>query len=125
MMNSAVILVVDDERNALEIRKLVLEGAGYSVIATTESSEAIRVVESQNIDLVISDHLLIGHTTGADLARQIKRIRPTLPVMLFSGVNDLPEGAENADFFVSKTEGPAALLEKVAAALATNSPGVE
>ena len=116
-MTKRVILLIDDEAKALELRKLVLERAGYSVLTTTKGDKALQIIRSQAVDLVISDHLLIG-ASGTELAGRIKETNPGVPVMLLSGVNELPEGVEKADLFVSKTEGPSALLEKVAALLA-------
>ena len=116
-MKNPLILIVDDEETALEIRRMLLENAGYSVLATSHWSAAVQAVQSKRVDLVISDHLLIGFT-GAQLARKVKEINSQIPVILLSGVNEIPEDAEDADLFISKLEGPVVLLEKVAAVLA-------
>lgn len=115
-MNTArppTILCIDDEPAALKLRTLLLEQAGYRVVPAGSADTALQLFESQTIDLVISDHLL-PDMTGADLTRQMKLERPFVPVMLFSGVADVPDGASHADLFLSKTEDPVALLGKVA-----------
>jgi len=113
---SAVILCVDDEENPLVLRKLVLEKAGYKVVPARSAREALEIVATQTIDLVLTDHLMPG-VKGSELARQIKAQFPRTRVVLLSGVNELPEGAEIADAFVSKVEGPDTLCKQIAAVL--------
>lgn len=120
-MNKAVILCVDDERNALILRKLVLQKAGYDVITAGSAREALEIAASRNIDLVLSDHLMPG-TTGVELARQLKSQYPQIPVVLLSGVNEIPSGADAADVFLSKIEGPDRLCREIAAVLDASSP---
>jgi CheY-like chemotaxis protein len=108
-----VILCVDDERISLMIRSRVLEKAGHDVIPARSASEALEILQSRPVDLVLTDLLMPG-MNGADLAREVKRQNPTLPVVLFSGVNELPPEHSHADLFLSKLEGPVFLCEKVA-----------
>lgn len=113
------ILCVDDESIALALRQRVLEKAGYTVVPAANAATALELFESQTVDLVISDHLL-PDLSGAELTREMKRSRPFVPIMLFSAVAEVPQGAEHADLFVSKTGGPAELLEKIADLLRCN-----
>jgi CheY-like chemotaxis protein len=114
--HKAVILCVDDEQNPLTLRKLVLQRAGYEVLTATSAKEALELVASRKLDLVLSDHLMPG-MHGTELAEQIKAEHPELPVILISGVNELPAGSAIANAFVSKSEGPDALCKEVAAIL--------
>ena len=124
-----VILCVDDEENSLLLRKLVLEKAGYEVLTATSAQEALRVTDSRNVDLILSDHLMPG-MSGTELAQQVKAHFPRLPVVLISGINEIPAGAHVADAFLSKVEGPAALCKEIASVLmsagacASHSSGV-
>lgn len=112
-----VILCVDDEPNSLILRKLVLQRAGYEVFTASSGHEAIDLLASQKVDLVLSDQLMPCQT-GTDLARMIKSRWPSLPVILLSGVNEIPTDAEIADLFVSKVEGPVNLCQKIDEVLA-------
>jgi CheY-like chemotaxis protein len=114
------ILCVDDEPNALAIRKMLFQNAGYTVFAALDGATALKLFASRDFDVVVSDHLLPGES-GAELARQMKLLKPNVPVALLSAVRDLPDGLEIADAFISKTEGPAQLLERVAALLKISS----
>lgn len=109
---TAVILCVDDEPNALILRKLVLQKAGYDVITAISAVQALDVLTTQKVDLVLSDQLMPGQT-GTELTRQIKNKWPNIPVILLSGVNEIPPDAEVADLFLSKVEGPVNLCRSV------------
>lgn len=109
---AAVILCVDDEPNALTLRKLVLQKAGYDVVTANSARQALEVLAARRVDLVLSDQLMPGQT-GTELARQIKNKWPSLPVILLSGVNEIPPDAEVADMFLSKVEGPINLCRSV------------
>ena len=111
------ILCVDDEQLPLALRKLVLEKQGYQVLTANSGVEALRIIEADHVDLVLTDQLMPGGT-GTELAQTIKQTRPGMPVVLISGVNEIPADAKYADLFISKVEGPTAMCQKVAAVLA-------
>lgn len=111
-----VILCVDDEQTPLTLRRFVLEKAGYSVVTAGSAEEALEILSRQPVDLLLSDQLMPG-TIGTELARKAKAAHPQLPVIVLSGVNEIPSDAEFADLFLSKVEGPEALCEKISALL--------
>ncbi|OPX98467.1 MAG: Blue-light-activated protein [Syntrophorhabdus sp. PtaB.Bin006] len=84
------ILFVDDEEMIREMGHELLERLGYTVTSTTSSLEALSLVEndSSRFDLVITDQTMPG-MTGLDLARNILRLRPDLPVILTTGFSHL------------------------------------
>ncbi len=51
--------------------------------------------------------------SGTELAKRVKAIRPELPVILISGMNEIPTDANYADRFVSKVEGPESLFQAI------------
>jgi CheY-like chemotaxis protein len=110
--SKALILCVDDEPNSLVLRKLVLQKAGYDVVTANSAMLALDVLTSRRVDLVLSDQLMPG-LTGTELARQIKSKWPSLPVILISGVNEIPADAGIADLFMSKVEGPAMMCQNI------------
>jgi len=98
---SQIILCVDDEEVALKIRCLVLSSAGYDVVSATNADEALELLRTRPIDLVITDHLL-GRTTGTELAARIKGHQPHTRIALLSGLGEPPEGSEYADAYLQK-----------------------
>jgi CheY-like chemotaxis protein len=118
----SIILCVDDEVTPLTIRKFVLQKAGFHVITAGSAKDALEILRTTNVDLVVSDHLM-PEMTGTQLVAHVKRMHPTLPFMLLSGVNDLPDGAELADEFLSKLEGPEMMIGRVRLLLAKRPSG--
>jgi DNA-binding NtrC family response regulator len=108
----AVILCVDDEPNSLALRKLVLQKAGFEVVTANSALLALDVLSSRPIDLVLSDQLMPGKT-GTELAQMVKAQWPGLPVILISGVNEIPPDAGFADLFMSKVEGPVIMCQNI------------
>lgn len=107
------ILCVDDEDVPLFLRKRVLEKSGYEVITANSARQALAVLETRDVDLVLSDQLMPG-MTGTQLAKIIKERRTSLPFILISGVNEMPPDIGYADVFISKLEGPVSLCQKIA-----------
>jgi CheY-like chemotaxis protein len=108
-----IILCVDDEPTALFLRKAVLQKFGFEVITASSAKEALSVLaDNQAVDLVLTD-LLMPEIVGTELARLVKEQFPGLPVVVVSGVNEIPPEVVHADLFVSKLEGPIALHERL------------
>lgn len=99
---SASILLVDDEEMLTEVNGSILETLGYSVTTCNNGAEALRVfsAEPDAIDLVITDMTMPG-MTGLDLAAEIKKIKPSAPVLLCTGFNEqlTKEKAEETGIF--------------------------
>ena len=116
-MGSRTILCIDDNAAALHVRKLVLESAGYSVIAASSGEEALRAFNSgRAVHLVLSDQFLPGET-GAQVTAKMKRLKPDIPVVILSGALLEPECIEHADLFLTKTGTPSELLQAIGALL--------
>lgn len=115
-LNNTIILCVDDEELPLTLRKRVLESQGYQVIAACSAADAMRTLNDRTVDLVLTDQLM-PDGTGTELTRSIKKKWPDLPVILISGISEIPADAKYADLFISKIEGPAVLFAKISAIL--------
>jgi excisionase family DNA binding protein len=83
----ASILVVDDEEVVRSLFKETLEELGHKVITTETATEGLEVVKQQDLDLVFLDLKMPG-MDGAELFRQIKAIKPRLPVTIITGYPD-------------------------------------
>jgi CheY-like chemotaxis protein len=110
--SSITILCVDDEETPRTLRKLILQKQGYQVVTAASGDEALEVLNRANIDLVLSDQMMPG-MTGTELTKSVKAMRPAMPVILISGVNEIPEDASYADRFISKIGGPELLFKTV------------
>jgi len=113
MRPKKTILCVDDNEQALSIRKLMLETRGYRVAACTSTSQALETFRRGGIDLVLSD-LLTSAVDGAALVSTIKDLSPETPAILFSGKVKVYEKETRADLFLPKgMYAPVELLERI------------
>jgi CheY-like chemotaxis protein len=111
--SSITILCVDDEETPRTLRKLILQKQGYQVITAASGAEALEVLTRASVSLVLSDQMMPG-MTGTELTKSVKAMRPAMPVILISGVNEVPDDASYADRFISKVGGPELLFKTVA-----------
>ena len=83
------ILLVDDEDMIVDITKEMLEQLGYHISAFINSHEALEAFRMQpgKYDLVITD-MTMPNMTGDRLAREMKKIRKDIPVIICTGYNE-------------------------------------
>jgi CheY-like chemotaxis protein len=120
-MNTSVgerplVLCIDDAEVALRVRKLLLTSAGYSVLTAASGEEGLELFKHNHVQLVIADHFL-SNKSGAEIAAEMRQIKPQVPILIVSAAAEKPAGLEFADGFLSKGEGPDALLDSVAGLL--------
>jgi CheY-like chemotaxis protein len=112
--DSAVVLCVDDETVGLSVRKAVLESQGYRVFTAQNGSDALAAFSTEQIDLVVLDYKMPG-MNGAIVAERMKQLNPVVPILLLSAYIDLPsETLALVDKYLTKGEGPAAMLGAIA-----------
>jgi CheY-like chemotaxis protein len=112
------LLCVDDDERGLHVRKLVLEATGYQVCIASCGSSAMSIFRRQQVDCVVLDYVMPG-VTGKEVAVQMKRLRPYVPIVLFTSMPALPDDIwPFVDRYVEKASGPRALIEAVASVLA-------
>ena len=113
MRPKRTILCVDDNEQALSIRKVMLETRGYRVVACTSGQQALEAFRQGGVDLVLTDLLMPG-MDGASLVDQIKDTSPETPAILFSGKVKAYEKETRADLFLPKgMYAPMELLERM------------
>ena len=78
------ILIVDDEKNIREGLSKALALAGYRTLMAATGSEAVRVLERDAVDLVISDLRMPG-LSGEQLLRRVVSAYPAIPVIILTG----------------------------------------
>lgn len=92
------ILLVDDEENLIYGTERMLKQLGYRVVARTDPRQALYVFRSEpdQFDLVITDQSM-PRMSGIELARELTRIRPDIPIILCTGYDPVASGAETSD----------------------------
>ncbi len=114
MRPKKTILCVDDNEQALAVRKFLLETrGGYRIVAACNGKEAVERFRQGGIDLVLSD-LVMPHMNGNDMVRRMKEIAPEVPMILISGSVKLFDHGNYADAFLPKgSSSPSEMLERI------------
>ena len=112
------LLYVDDDPLRLEVITARLRLLGYEVLTATNGPEAVALFDQQKrLDLAVVDYYMPG-MSGDLVAMEIKSKRPEVPVIIFSGLFTLSEMVVAfVDGFVSTSDDPDALLDKIAEVL--------
>jgi two-component system, OmpR family, response regulator CpxR len=113
MKPKKTILCVDDNEQALSIRKVMLETRGYRVLACHSGEQALETFRCGGVDLVLTDLIMPG-VDGSRLIAEIKRVSPHTPAILISGRSKIYERDTLADVFLPKgMYEPIDLLERI------------
>ncbi|MCC8979566.1 hybrid sensor histidine kinase/response regulator [Bradyrhizobium acaciae] len=90
----AIILLVDDDPLIAMSTMEMLEDLGHRVIGASSGPHALDILRSdQEIDLMMTDHVMPG-MTGIELAAAARKVRPQLLVLLATGYAELPDGIQ-------------------------------
>ena len=123
------VLVVDDERDILELIRYNLEREGYAVDTVTSGEEALLLSSRITPALVILDLMLPG-LDGLEVCRRLKRNDATksIPVLMLTAKtedSDIVTGLEmGADDYITKPFSPKVLVAGVRATLRRNTESV-
>lgn len=114
------ILVVDDETSMREFLDMLLSKEGYQISLAKNGKQALRLIQTNSYDLVLSD-IRLGDVTGLDVLREVKKKDPDTVVILISAystteiaVEAMNEGAYD---FVPKPFDNTELKQTIARAL--------
>ncbi|MCU1283721.1 MAG: response regulator receiver protein [Acidobacteriales bacterium] len=107
------LLYIDDKPERLVVLKAVLESTGYRVLTADSGLRGLELFLAEPIDLVILDYYMPSMDGGA-VATKMRRLRPNVPIIIFSGALTLPELViAMVDGYISTSEEPELLLEKI------------
>lgn len=108
-----MVLCVDDEPVGLRVRKLLLEHAGFQVLTALSGREGLELFSQHTICAVVLDFAM-PEMNGGQVAAEMKRRNPSVPILMLSAYVDLPEEALNhVDARALKGESPLVLLSEL------------
>jgi DNA-binding response OmpR family regulator len=87
-----VILCIDDEPDALALRRKLLETAGYRVLLATTPKEGIQLFRANRIDVVLLDYWM-ADMNGLLVAEELRRANSNVPVVMLSGFRSILDEA--------------------------------
>jgi two-component system, cell cycle sensor histidine kinase and response regulator CckA len=83
-----LVLVVDDEAVVRDVTALLLENAGFRVVAAASGEEALALLERDgDVEVALLDAMLPDHD-GGEIAAALRRRRPGLPIVVASGYDE-------------------------------------
>ena len=87
--DQALILIVDDDYDFLEINRFILEGAGYRVVTATNPAEAQLRIADRTPDLVITDLMMTSIDAGFAFSALLKGDPRTagVPIIISTSVS--------------------------------------
>lgn len=134
--NPALILLVDDDYDFLELNRMILERAGFRVVTAAEPQQALQKMAVEKPDLVISDLMMTSFDSGFSFARTIKEdpVFAGIPVIITTSVTsalgldfrprcELDMTEMHIDAYFDKPLDPTRLLSKIAELLAPRQDG--
>ena len=105
------ILCVEHHPEYMGALKYMLESAGYQVMPATTGTQALRLLTTREIDGVLLEYDL-PDATGTAVRAEMKRIKPDVPVLLFSGVgSQTPFLLRFFDLYLQNHEEPQKVFE--------------
>lgn len=110
------VLIVDDDRNVLEVLDARLSSCGLTVYKADGGRKALQIIKSRRIDLVVSD-VKMPEMDGPSLLAEIIQIQPGLPVIFLTAYANVPDAVKavksGAVDYVEKPFDGKALTDKI------------
>jgi CheY-like chemotaxis protein len=115
--HSHLVLCVDDEQVGLQVRKILLERAGYHVLTAEDGPTGLDIFEREPVEVVVLDYSMPG-MHGGEVALRMRQVKPQVPILLLSAYMGLPADVTSlVDLYMTKGEGPPILLKKLGSLL--------
>ena len=114
VLQSAVLLCIDDNEDVLECEKSFLETFGYTVLTAPSGGKGLELASIHSVDVVIVDYFM-PEMNGPEVATEMRRLRPQAPIIMLSAAVDVPEQALRlVDAFIAKDRLASQLLPAIA-----------
>ncbi len=124
-MKTLPVLVVEDDAPLREALCDTLELAGYSVVAAADGGEALRLLERDQVGIVVSD-VQMQPMDGLTLLHRLRETRPDIPVLMMTAFGDIEHAVRamqaGASHYLAKPFEPQRLLSEVARFMLTAGP---
>ncbi len=118
---SEKVLLVDDEKEFLEIMSERMKARDMEVTTATSAQQALEIIEKESFDAIILDFQMPG-MDGMDALKAIKAKKPELQIILLTGYATVEKGVEamkiGATDFIEKPADLEVLAEKIKSAKA-------
>jgi len=118
------ILCIDDDDGVLSYHRALLERRGYEVLTAASARRGLEIAAACGVALVVVDYHM-PEMDGHEVATEIKRLRPQIPVVMVSSDEEIPEHVlKVVDAFISKDEASRRLLPIITEIVGEDSSGL-
>lgn len=110
----STILLAEDEQQIRDLLKMTFEEAKYPLLIARDGAEALQIARNHagKIDILVANVQMPG-MTGPDLAKELRRSRPDLRILLISGYSQGILMLDQGWHFLKKPFLPSAIIAKV------------
>ena len=119
---SFTVLLVEDDNDLQEALVDTIELAGYEARAANDGEEALAIIQSEHVDLVVSD-VQMARMDGIKLLKRIKSLKPELPTVLMTAFGTIQQAVDamqiGAIDYLVKPFQPEVLISKISQFLPT------
>lgn len=119
MNRQSTVLLIDDDKAILELMRDFLEDEGFRVEETSDSAEALGIINRTTVDCVLLDIMMPG-LSGFDLCRQIRRASDT-PILFLSARDEDMDKIRGlslgGDDYIVKSATPEEIVARIKAVL--------
>lgn len=108
--HTKIILCIDDDDGILGYQRALLERSGFAVLTAVSARQGVQIATACGVAAVIVDYHM-PEMNGHEVAKEIKRLRPEIPIVMFSSDDEISERSLTVvDAFVSKSAAHRNLL---------------
>lgn len=123
--NCKTILCIDDDDGVLSFHRALLERRGYEVLTAASGRQGLEIAAACGVAAVIVDYHM-PEMDGHEVATEIKRLRPQVPIVMVSSDLEIPEHVLKLfDAFLSKDEASSRLLPVITQIVGEGSSGLQ
>lgn len=116
------ILCIDDDDGMLGYQRALLERRGFAVVTAASARQGLEIAVACAVAAVVLDYHM-PEMNGHEVATEIKRLRPQLPIVMVSSDDWIPEHTLSmVDAFVPKDEARSRLVPTIARFCGDNPP---
>jgi DNA-binding NtrC family response regulator len=106
------VLVVDDDRSILQVARMILDRSGFTTVSADNATQALTLLQHQNIDLLLTDLVMPG-MSGGELIEEARKRQPDLPVCCMTAFIPLVHSDLERVLIIPKPFAPRALIDAV------------
>ncbi len=114
------ILVAEDNLNSAKLMKIMLNQAGFKVITVTNGAEALDVMDTKHVDLILLD-IMMPKMDGYELTRSLRQTGNNIPILMVTGKSQNEDKWEGfiagADDYLTKPVNETELILRIKALL--------